>query len=72
MVRHPAVTSAIVGPRTVDHLDGYLAADGVELTDDLLDRIDAIVARGQTVNVADNNWATSTDALHPASRRRAT
>ncbi len=26
--RHPAVTSAIIGPRTMEYLDGYLAADG--------------------------------------------
>jgi aryl-alcohol dehydrogenase-like predicted oxidoreductase len=70
VVRHPAVTSAIVGPRTMEHLDAYLAADGVGLPDDLLDRIDAIVAPGVTVNVADNGWATSTLALDPASRRR--
>jgi Aldo/keto reductase family len=28
VIRHPAVTSAIIGPRTMEHLDGYLAADG--------------------------------------------
>jgi len=68
--RHPAVTSAIVGPRTMDHLETYLAADGVELSDDVLDRIDAIVPPGHTVNVADNMWSTSTTALAPAARRR--
>jgi aryl-alcohol dehydrogenase-like predicted oxidoreductase len=71
VVRHPAVTSALVGPRTMEHLEGYLSADGVELSDELLDRIDAIVPPGHTVNVADNMWATSTTALDPASRRRA-
>jgi aryl-alcohol dehydrogenase-like predicted oxidoreductase len=50
VTHHPAVTSAIVGPRTLDHLEGYLAADGVELSDDLLERIDAIVAPGRTVH----------------------
>jgi aryl-alcohol dehydrogenase-like predicted oxidoreductase len=70
VVRHPAVTSAIVGPRTMEHLDAYLAADGVQLTDDLLDRIDAIVPPGHTVNVADNMWATSTTALDAPARRR--
>lgn len=69
-VRHPAVTSAIVGPRTMEHLACYLAADDVELSAEILDRIDAIVPPGHTVNVADNNWATSTTALDPASRRR--
>ena len=47
VVRHPAVTSAIVGPRTIDHLESYLTADGVELSDDVADRIDAIVPPGQ-------------------------
>ncbi len=70
VTNHPAVTSAIVGPRTMEHLEGYLAADGVVLDDDLLDRIDAIVAPGHTINVADNMWATSTTALDAAERRR--
>ena len=70
IVRHPAVSAAIVGPRTMDHLDSYLAADAVHLSDDVLDRIDAIVAPGQTVNVADNMWNTSTTALEVAARRR--
>ncbi|RBQ16624.1 aldo/keto reductase [Spongiactinospora rosea] len=70
VVRHPAVTSAIVGPRTMDHLESYLAADGVELPADVLDRIDGIVPPGHTVNVADNMWHTATPALEAASRRR--
>ncbi len=69
-VRHPAVTSAIIGPRTMEHLDGYLAADGVDLSDDVLDRIDEIVPPGVTVNVADNMWEIGTTALTAASRRR--
>ncbi|QRX89476.1 aldo/keto reductase [Streptomyces noursei] len=70
VTRHPAVTSAIVGPRTMDHLESYLTADGVELAPDLLDRIDEIVPPGDTINIADNQWATSTTTLQPASRRR--
>lgn len=70
VIRHPAVTSAIVGPRTMEHLDGYLAADGVELSDDVLDRIDAIVPPGHTINVSDNMWSTSTTALTAQARRR--
>ena len=70
VVRHPAVTSAIIGPRTMEHLDGYLAADGIELATDVLDRIDEIVAPGHTINVADNMWAFSTTALDPSRRRR--
>ena len=66
--RHPAITSAIIGPRTKEHLDSYLAADGIVLSNDLLDRIDKIVPPGRTVNTADNMWMTS--ALDVASRRR--
>ena len=68
VTRHPAVTAAIVGPRTMDHLESYLAADGIELSSDLLDRIDEIVPPGHTVNVADNMWRTP--SLDVASRRR--
>jgi aryl-alcohol dehydrogenase-like predicted oxidoreductase len=70
VVRHPAVTSAIVGPRTLEHLVSYLEADGVDLSGDVLDRIDEIVPPGQTVNVADNMWSTSTSALDAGFRRR--
>jgi aryl-alcohol dehydrogenase-like predicted oxidoreductase len=70
VTRHPAVTSAIIGPRTMAHLDTYLAADGIDLSDDVLDRIDQIVAPGVTINVADNMWNHSTAALSPAFRRR--
>jgi aryl-alcohol dehydrogenase-like predicted oxidoreductase len=70
VLRHPAVTSAIIGPRTMEHLDGYLAADGVDLSGDLLDRIDQIVPPGVTINVADNMWNIGTRALDAAFRRR--
>ncbi|MEU6139339.1 aldo/keto reductase [Streptomyces sp. NPDC047081] len=68
--RHPAVTSAIVGPRTMDHLDSYLTATDVHLTDDVLNRIDEIVPPGHTVNVTDNMWNSATTALEPRARRR--
>jgi aryl-alcohol dehydrogenase-like predicted oxidoreductase len=70
VIRHPAVTAAIIGPRTMEHLDTYLAADGIDLSTDLLDRIDEIVPPGVTINVADNMWTHSTTALSPAFRRR--
>ncbi len=69
-VRHPAVTSTIIGPRTMEHLDSYLAADGVELSNEVLDRIDEIVPPGVTINVGDNMWEFGTTALTPAVRRR--
>jgi aryl-alcohol dehydrogenase-like predicted oxidoreductase len=68
--RHPAVTSAIIGPRTMEHLDSYLAADGIDLASDVLDRIDEIVPPGVTINVGDNMWDVGTTALSAASRRR--
>jgi aryl-alcohol dehydrogenase-like predicted oxidoreductase len=68
-VRHPAVTAAIVGPRTMEHLDAYLAAADVELTGDVLDRIDEIVPPAVTLNVDDNAWMMH-PALSPAARRR--
>ena len=51
-------------------LDGYLAADSVELSVDVLDRIDAIVAPGVTLDIADTLWAHGTRALDPSQRRR--
>jgi aryl-alcohol dehydrogenase-like predicted oxidoreductase len=68
--RHPAVTSAIIGPRTMEHLDSYLAADGIDLSREVLDRIDEIVPPGVTINVADNMWDVGTTALAADFRRR--
>jgi aryl-alcohol dehydrogenase-like predicted oxidoreductase len=70
VTRHPAVASAMIGPRTIEHLDGYLAADGIELSTELLDRIDQIVPPGVTINIADNMWNFGTTALTAAYRRR--
>jgi aryl-alcohol dehydrogenase-like predicted oxidoreductase len=70
VTRHPAVTSAIIGPRTAEHLESYLAADGIDLSADVLDRIDQIVPPGATINVADNMWNFATPALTAAYRRR--
>jgi aryl-alcohol dehydrogenase-like predicted oxidoreductase len=70
-IRHPAVTSAIIGPRTIDHLNSYLAADGVELSTDVLDRIDQIVPPGATINVADNMWSVGSTTLETSFRRGA-
>jgi aryl-alcohol dehydrogenase-like predicted oxidoreductase len=55
VINHPGVTSAIIGPRTMEQLDAFLPAAGVTLTADVLDRIDEIVAPGVTVNPADNS-----------------
>jgi aryl-alcohol dehydrogenase-like predicted oxidoreductase len=50
---HPAVTSAIIGPRTPDQLDDLLAGAGTVLGDDLLDRIDEIVPPGTDLGPID-------------------
>jgi len=68
VVNHPAITSAIIGPRTMEQLDGQLAAADVVLDTAVLDRIDEIVAPGTTVNPVDNSF--DNPALHSAARRR--
>ncbi|MEO3859523.1 aldo/keto reductase [Acrocarpospora sp. B8E8] len=50
---HPAVTAVLIGPRRPEHLDDLLASADVELSDDLLDRIDDIVPPGVDVNPGD-------------------
>jgi len=47
-----------------------LAGDGINLSSDMLDRIDQIVPPGVTINVADNMWNIGTPALDAAFRRR--
>jgi aryl-alcohol dehydrogenase-like predicted oxidoreductase len=68
VIRHPAVTAAIIGPRTMEHLESQLTAADVELSDDVLDRIDEIVHPGVNVNPADAGW--QNPDLAPAARRR--
>ena len=46
VLAHPGVTSAILGPRTMEQLDDLLAGAEVRLGDDILDRIDEVVAPG--------------------------
>jgi aryl-alcohol dehydrogenase-like predicted oxidoreductase len=64
----PAITSAIIGPRTIEQLEGQLAAADVVLEADVLDRIDEVVAPGTTVNPVDNSF--DNPALAPPARRR--
>jgi aryl-alcohol dehydrogenase-like predicted oxidoreductase len=68
-IEHPAVTAAIIGPRTLEHLESQLPAAEVRLSDDVLDRIDAIVPPGTNPNPSDAGWTNPwlTDA---ANRRR--
>ena len=68
VLNHPAITAALVGPRTMEQLETQLAAADVTLDDAILDRIDEIVAPGTTINPADNSF--DNPALAPAARRR--
>jgi aryl-alcohol dehydrogenase-like predicted oxidoreductase len=68
VVRHPAVTAAIIGPRTIEQLESQLGAADVELSEEILDRIDEIAAPGVNVNPADGGW--DNPALAPSARRR--
>lgn len=75
-VAHPGVTAALLGPRTMEHLDDLLAGADVELSDDVLDRIDEIVPPGTDVSALDQEYrppALSDTALRrrPAGRRSA-
>jgi aryl-alcohol dehydrogenase-like predicted oxidoreductase len=68
VINHPAVTAAIIGPRTREQLEGQLPAADVELDEALLDRIDEIVTPGVNINPADGGWISP--ALDATARRR--
>ncbi|HEY6016740.1 MAG TPA: aldo/keto reductase, partial [Gaiellaceae bacterium] len=69
VIRHPAVTAAIVGPRTMEQLESQLGAVDVHLDDAILDRIDEIVPPGHNFSRADAGW-TPPALEHAALRRR--
>ncbi|WP_284743798.1 aldo/keto reductase [Amycolatopsis sp. RTGN1] len=66
---HPGVTSALIGPRTLDHLKSQLAAADTVLPADVLDEIDAIVAPGVDL-AAHEKFDTPPALLDPSLRRR--
>ncbi|MFI5693070.1 aldo/keto reductase [Kribbella sp. NPDC051586] len=70
VVAHPGVTSAIIGPRTMEHLDDALAGMDVTLDDAILDQIDKIVPPGTDVGRLDMDY--DTPAVLDASLRRRT
>jgi aryl-alcohol dehydrogenase-like predicted oxidoreductase len=69
-VAHPGVTSAILGPRTMEQLDDLLAGVDVVLSDELLDRIDEIVPPGTDVGRPDQSAYVPPALADPALRRR--
>lgn len=68
VLRHPGVTSAIIGPRTLEQLESQLPAADIVLDADVLDRVDEITDPGVTINPLDTDYGR--DALAPQSRRR--
>ncbi|HVT64170.1 MAG TPA: aldo/keto reductase [Mycobacteriales bacterium] len=68
VINHPAVTSAILGPRTMEHLESQLGAADIVLTDEILDAIDEIVPPGVTLHDADRGY--DPPAITDAARRR--
>ena len=69
VLQHPAVTAAIIGPRTMEQLESQLAAPKIRLDATLLDRIDEIVPPGTNLNAADAGWEPPS-LLLPSLRRR--
>ena len=69
VVAHPAITSVILGPRTMDQLTGLLDGADLVLDDATLDRIDAIVPPGTDLYPADGAWRPQS-LTEPALRRR--
>ena len=68
VINHPGITSAIIGPRTMEQLVSQLPAADVTLSTEILDRIDELVAPGVTMNPDDNSYGVS--ELTTTARRR--
>lgn len=66
---HPAVTSVISGPRTMEHLDSLLKGADLTLDDATLDRIDEIVPPGTDLYPPDGAWRPPS-LTDPTLRRR--
>ncbi|MFC9530411.1 aldo/keto reductase [Streptomyces sp. NPDC056975] len=69
VLEHPAITSAIVGPRTFEQLESQLGADKIRLSQDVLDRIDEIVPPGSNLSARDGGY-TPPSLTDSALRRR--
>jgi aryl-alcohol dehydrogenase-like predicted oxidoreductase len=68
VLEHPAVTAAIIGPRTIEQLESQLPAAAVVLEPAILDRIDEIVPPGENLHGTDVGW--DNPSLAPHARRR--
>jgi aryl-alcohol dehydrogenase-like predicted oxidoreductase len=67
-IRHPGVTSAIIGPRTMEQLESQLDTATITLSDKVLDKIDEIVPPGTNASPVESGW--DNPALKPVQRRR--
>jgi aryl-alcohol dehydrogenase-like predicted oxidoreductase len=69
VLHHRAITSAIIGPRTMEHLESQVGAADVALPEDVLDEIDRIVAPGTDFSLSDSGWIPP-EVVHAKLRRR--
>jgi aryl-alcohol dehydrogenase-like predicted oxidoreductase len=69
VANHPAVTSPIIGPRTMEQLESQLGAVDLTLSEDILDRIDEIVPPGTTISMNDHGYQPPS-LTEPSLRRR--
>lgn len=68
-LEHPAVTSTIIGPRTIEQLESQLPAADIRLDAAVLDQIDALVAPGETIERGDISFEPQS-LRHVQARRR--
>nr|WP_246083580.1 aldo/keto reductase [Nonomuraea diastatica] len=69
---HPAVTSVITGPRTMQQLEATLKGAALTLDDSALDRIDGIIPPGTNLYQPDGAWRRPALTCSAARRRPAT
>ncbi len=69
VINNPAVTSAIIGPRTMEQFTSQIGALDVSLSADVLDRIDEIVPPGINFTWADAGYTPPTIAEARLRRR---
>jgi aryl-alcohol dehydrogenase-like predicted oxidoreductase len=69
VLEHPAISSAIIGPRTMEQLESQLSVPDVTLDESVLNRIDEIVEPGTNLNPGDAGWSPP-DLADTRKRRR--
>lgn len=67
-IAHPGVTCALLGPRSLEQLEGLLAGVEVTLSDEILDRIDEIVPPGTDAGTLDQAYVPA--AIRDSALRR--